>query len=143
MPTKHLIKFLLERGLQLSTVLMYKPELDICSKSMYIKDRRRFIDNLTIQQIFTSVATKKIESGSHRLKKSDKYYTLADLKYDLDSKCVVPLLVEGVLTDNVVKVTEASIEAIVTNGTVKVATDFNVSAEITTDTDDETETDEE
>jgi hypothetical protein len=113
---------------------------------MYIKDRRRFIDNLTIQQIFTSVATKKIESGSHRLKKSDKYYTLADLKYDLDSKCVVPLLVtaiEGVLTDNVVKVTEASIEAIVTNGTVKVATDFNVSAEITTDTDDETETDEE
>ena len=87
---KKLDWFLLQQGLQLSTVLEYRPAIDK-SKSKYIKVRRHFISKQTIEQIFTNVVTTKIQDGDLPRQKVG-YYSLADLKYDLKSGYVLPVI---------------------------------------------------
>ena len=123
-----LVEFLLKNGMQLSTVLVYRPALDIC-KSRYIKARRQWISTKTIEQIFTNVViTKKLNCDLDGQKQKVRYYSLADLKYDLKSNCVLPLdTVEA----------KAPTEAENTSSEVAVDLDKNGNG----DTDEETETD--
>ena len=115
----------------MSTVLEYRPSLDAC-KSKYIKARRHFISNQTVEQIFTNVTTKKnLDCDLHGLQQRDKYYSIADLKYDLKRGAFLPRA-DVVLPDTEVGNTTDGQAEITEVDTTKVQINTDVSSRVDT-----------